>query len=124
VTVVHRKEAGAHRKGAGSPRKEPDVYGEDGWVWPSVVDIITDRLSRIKVVGVSWGQDDQSPRRDARRTHPRSPRGQDPIQFVPLCGEPLKDRVNPLRYSSSALAARLGEIFNGRPRKSTPPRLR
>lgn len=79
-------------------------------------------LRRAAVVGVSWGR---TLRRmvDALRQHavPHTLR-EGRIELVPLCGEPLQARQDPLTFSSTALAAELSELLNG-PGGPPPPSL-
>jgi len=89
----------------------------------SIIDVVTERLSGVSMAGVTWGRTMSglvSMLRDHASLVPRPNR---PIQFVPMCGEPLKDRVDPLKYSSSALAAQLNDIVNGPKHKAVPPSL-
>jgi DNA-binding transcriptional regulator LsrR (DeoR family) len=75
----------------------------------------------VEVVGVLWGRtiDEVVKGMEARSEKP--PREKGPVNFVPLCGEPLYlENLQNLNHSASALAARLEVAFNGKSTKDAP----
>ena len=86
----------------------------------AAVHTIRTLLSKVEIVGVTWGRTISRLVRTLGAHIHDAPRGQDPIRFVPLCGEPLKDRFEPIKFSSSALASQFSTIFNGSDRPRPP----
>jgi DNA-binding transcriptional regulator LsrR (DeoR family) len=72
-------------------------------------------LGEAHVVGVTWGG---TIRRTVEmlRDHLPEPSRTGAVQFVPLCGEPLRDWHDPVQYSSTALASELGALLGGKER--------
>jgi DNA-binding transcriptional regulator LsrR (DeoR family) len=79
---------------------------------------VAELLRQTQVLGVTWGRTLKKFVQLLRRylLHHRPALG--PLRLVPLCGEPLKDRSNPLRYSSTHLAIQLNTLING---DASPP---
>jgi hypothetical protein len=96
------------------------VRGNPGNFHPSVTEAIKGVLERGSVVGVTWGRTMRSLVDLLKGTIREPIRTASPIRFVPLCGEPLKDRHDPLNYSSSLLAAELSDLVNGRTQPPPP----
>jgi DNA-binding transcriptional regulator LsrR (DeoR family) len=111
------------RNGSSFLQRALVIYGAvDGGYGPAIVPAIQDVIARAKILGVTFGRT-ISELIATLQAHLAAPlRTQAPITIFPLCGEPLKDRVDPHRYSSSALAAQLDELVNGR-RNAVPPSL-
>lgn len=107
VTVLH----GEAKEEIGEEKEEIHL---------SVVDTIRTLLSDVDIVGVTWGRTINRLVATLRTQITVPPRSQNPIQFVPLCGEPLKDRSEPIKYSSSALSVQMSLIFNGRDQPPPP----
>src|SRR5207302_1058849 len=64
----------------------------------SVVEVVEQIIGRVSSVGVTWGRT-ISGLESALRSYMSGPwRQSNPVRFVPLCGEPLKER-RPLKYS-------------------------
>lgn len=80
---------------------------------PAVVPVIRDVIARSRNLGVTWGRTLGELIETLKDYLDAPVRAQDPVTIFPLCGEPLKDRSDPLSFSSSALAARLHELVNG-----------
>jgi len=88
--------------------------GYDGRIDAGAVAFFGQLFRDARTVGVTWGRTisrvvDALQQRNAstpvtNKSHP--------VTFVPLCGEPLADG-DPSSHSSSVLAQRLTEIFNG-----------
>lgn len=97
-------------------RNHPDNFH------PSVTETIKDVLQRGTVVGMTWGRTMRNLVDLLKETLDEPIRKDNPIQFLPLCGEPLKDRHDPVNFSSSALVAELNVLING-PKSPPPPSL-
>jgi DNA-binding transcriptional regulator LsrR (DeoR family) len=88
--------------------------GKDGRIEASGVGIFNALLGEAESVGVTWGRtisyivDVLRQRTADMPTRQRKAT----VTFVPLCGEPLADG-DPGSHSSSVLALRLTELFNG-----------
>ncbi|MGH8059684.1 MAG: hypothetical protein ACREOH_21000, partial [Candidatus Entotheonellia bacterium] len=81
------------------------------WFGQVAAGYIRDLLRPSQVCGVSWGAMLASVVRGLRMLGPPPLRKGLPIEFVPLCGEPLGTAVT--QCSSSGLAAQLDETMNG-----------
>ena len=68
-------------------------------------------LKHSRYTGVSWGSTLESLVRGLRKLNLEPSRSHNPVQFVPLCGEPLGKTVT--QYSASAIAAGLSSLING-----------
>lgn len=96
--------------------------GHGGRIDAGAVDSFTVLLGNANTVGVTWGRtisrvvDALKQRNIAVSASSRRPY----VTFVPLCGEPLADG-DPSSHSSSVLAQRLTEIFNGGGTAVAPP---
>lgn len=84
----------------------------DGVLGSTVVAVFKELLVGVSRVGVTWGRTIRNLTSELKKCESTLRRAS-PIQFVPLCGEPLRDRTDPVKYSSSAIAAELTSIFNG-----------
>src|SRR5262245_59549058 len=80
------------------------VRGNPDNFHPSVTEAIKSVLLRGDVVGVTWGRTMRSLVELLKATIREPIRPTNAVQFVPLCGEPLKDRHDPPHFSSSLLA--------------------
>lgn len=89
---------------------------------PAVTAAIQQVFLRASLVGVTWGRTIRNLVDLLVQTIATPIRANDPVGFVPLCGEPLKDRIDPLAYSSSNLVAELNRLVNG-PKTPPPPSL-
>jgi DNA-binding transcriptional regulator LsrR (DeoR family) len=96
------------------------VRGNPANFHPSVTEAIKDVLRRGSVVGVTWGRTVRNLVDLLKETIREPIRPGDPVQFVPLCGEPLKERRDVSHYSSSMLASELHELTNGQTDTSPP----
>jgi len=81
------------------------------WFGPVAAGYIRDLLRPSRVCGVSWGYMIASVVRGLRTLGPLPLRKEPPIEFIPLCGEPLGTAIT--QFSSSSLAAQLDETLNG-----------
>ncbi|MFO0844735.1 MAG: hypothetical protein U0797_20450 [Gemmataceae bacterium] len=98
------------------------IRHQQGTFHPSVTEAIKAVLHRAAVVGVTWGRTMYDALQIFEKTLQQPIRVANPIQFVPLCGEPMMDVLDPLHYSSSALVAVLHEKVNGKaPGDTNPP---
>jgi DNA-binding transcriptional regulator LsrR (DeoR family) len=88
------------------------------WFGHVAAGYIRDLLRPSQVCGVSWGYMLASVVRGLRTLGPPPLRKGPPIEFVPLCGEPLDTAIT--QYSSSGLAAQLDEALNGGTEHSRP----
>ncbi len=77
-------------------------------------ELLEEVFHAARCIGVSWGRT-ISHTLGVLRGHlaERPPRKGDPVEFLPLCGEPLRDRHDPVRYSSTFLADELSRVVNG-----------
>lgn len=99
--------------------------GQDTHFDRTVMPAIEEIFAQASVVGVTWG------RRvaglvDFLRAHLSAPMRKPPqpkLEFIPLCGEPIKQEEVHLEDSSTALAASLNDIINS-DKKKVPPSLR
>jgi DNA-binding transcriptional regulator LsrR (DeoR family) len=82
-------------------------------------------FAQAAVVGVTWGRTVHSLATALREHLPRPLRAENPVRFVPLCGELLREPDDRIEHTSSALAASLHELINGaRAAGGVPPSLR
>jgi DNA-binding transcriptional regulator LsrR (DeoR family) len=101
---------------AGAARlKKVSIFhaGSDGHFNRTVLPVMELIFAQASIVGVTWGRTVNGLVNVLRGHLPGPLRANHPIQFVPLCGEPLKDLNDHLEHSSSALAVNLHEIING-----------
>jgi hypothetical protein len=95
--------------------KKVSIYYGDGMglfnrtVLPAVEAV----LAHAGVMGVTWGRTVRGLVTTLRESLQRPLRSENPIQFVPLCGELLQDPDDRIEHSSSALAGSLHELING-----------
>src|SRR5271165_1566627 len=85
-----------------------------GSIAPASARIVAALLGQAHLVGVTWGNT-LSGLVDALGKLVEAPRRRGAthqVQFVPLCGEPLRDPGDPSNHSSSVLALRLTSAFN------------
>jgi DNA-binding transcriptional regulator LsrR (DeoR family) len=73
---------------------------------------LKDLLLRAAVCGISWGQTLGHVVASLQNLPMPPPRAEDPIQIIPLCGEPLGNA--PTSLSSTSLAENLERFLNGR----------
>jgi DNA-binding transcriptional regulator LsrR (DeoR family) len=85
----------------------------DGGFNRSVLPAVEAILEQTSVMGLTWGRTVHG-LVATLRDHLQGPlRQHNPVRFVPLCGEPLKDVDDRIEQSSTALAASLHELVNG-----------
>jgi DNA-binding transcriptional regulator LsrR (DeoR family) len=94
-------------------RKVRVIQTQDELFQPSIAKVVGELISNANAVGVTWGRTIGRLVEALTKYLDRTATLSSPIRFVPLCGEPLKDRLNPTQYSSTSLAFRLGQLFNG-----------
>jgi hypothetical protein len=97
-------------------KKVSIYYGEAGGQFNrTVLPAVEAVLAHATVMGVTWGRTVHGLVTTLRANLQRPLRTDDPIHFVPLCGELLQDPDDRIEHSSSALAASLHELINGTP---------
>jgi DNA-binding transcriptional regulator LsrR (DeoR family) len=109
------------REGPSLLRQVRIIYGttEDSF-GPAVVPAVQEVIAGARIVGVTWGRTISGLLRTLQ-AHLAAPiKPEPPLTIFPLCGEPLKHRSDPLRFSSSNLAAQLDELINGQRNEVTP----
>jgi DNA-binding transcriptional regulator LsrR (DeoR family) len=109
-------------RGVGTLRKISIFPSDQGRFSRAGARAVEDALQRATIAGVTWGRTIRELVAELRAHCDRPLRKGNPLQLVPLCGEPLKDRQDPVKCSSSALAAELDELINGN-KPSTCPSL-
>lgn len=101
-------------------RKISVIHGARGQFSRDAARAVEELVRRARVMGVTWGRTIRELVAGLREHFVRPKSIKQPIQLVPLCGEPLKDRQDPLKYSSSTLAAELDELINGNKPSMSP----
>ncbi len=95
-------------------KKVSIYYGEPGGGFNrTVLPAVEAVFAHAGVLGVTWGRTVRG-LVTALREHLRRPlRTENPVRFVPLCGELLQHPDDRIEHSSSALASSLHELING-----------
>jgi DNA-binding transcriptional regulator LsrR (DeoR family) len=107
-------------------KKVSIYYGDpDGRFNRTVLPALEAVFANALVMGVTWGRTVHGLVRTLREATTRPLRPDNPVRFVPLCGELLQDPDDRIEHSSSALAASLHELINGtQAGGGAPPSLR